>query len=133
MKLYIVSKTTIFIRQDLAIRKNDNDIIDDYDIDGNDSNKFFMTKEKAMNYYNYLVKNSFVELKKLRSGFFYKLSRLTLDELDFDELQIKKDTINEENINYYSNYIFCNTTVYKNLAENRHNKKDLEKYIKEEK
>lgn len=131
MKVYNISKTTIFIRKDLAVRKNDNDIIDDFDFDGNDSNKMFISKEKAIAYYNDLKKNLAIETKKLRSGFFYyKLSRITLDELEFEETEINESNINESNINDYSRFIFENMTDIICIDEFRHTRKDLENYRK---
>lgn len=131
MKAYNISKTTIFIRKDLATRKNDNDIIDDFDFDGNDSNKMFISKEKAILYYNELMKDSAIETRRLRSGFlYYKLSRITLDELDFEETEINESNINDSNINDYSRFIFENMTDINCVEEFRHTKEDLENYRK---
>lgn len=130
MKSYNISRTTIFIRKDLAKRIDDNSIIDTFDFEGNDKNIIFLSKEKAILYYNELMKDLAIETRRLRSGFlYYKLSRLTLDELDFDENDIDKE-ITEESINDISNYIFQNTTDINCIDEFRHTRVDLENYRK---
>lgn len=130
MKVYNISKTTIFIRKDLAKRIDDNSIIDTFDFEGNDKNIMFLSKEKAILYYNELMKDLSIETSRLRSEFlYYKLSRITLDELDFDEIDIDKE-INEESINDISNYIFQNTTDINCIDEFHHTRIDLENYRK---
>lgn len=130
MKVYNISRTTIFIRKDLAKRIDDNSIIDTFDFEGNDKNIMFLSKEKAILYYNELMKELSIETRRLRSGFlYYKLTRVTIDELDFDESDIDKE-INEESINDISNYIFQNTTDINCIDEFRHTRKDLENYRK---
>lgn len=130
MKVYNISKTTIFIRKDLAKRIDDNSIIDTFDFEGNDKNIMFLSKEKAILYYNELMKDLTIETRRSSSGFaYYKLSRINLDELDFDESDIDKE-INEESINDISNYIFQNTTDVNCIEEFRHTKEDLENYRK---
>ena len=130
MKAYNISRTTIFIRKDLAKRIDDNSIIDTFDFEGNDKNIMFLSKEKAILYYNELMKDLSIETRRLSSGLlYYKLTRVTIDELDFDESDIDKE-INEESINDISNYIFQNTTDINCIEEFRHTKEDLENYRK---
>lgn len=130
MKAYNISRTTIFIRKDLAKRIDDNSIIDTFDFEGNDKNIMFLSKEKAILYYNELMKDLSIETRRLSSGFlYYKLTRVTIDELDFDESDIDKE-INEESINDISNYIFQNTTDINCIDEFRHTRVDLENYRK---
>ena len=130
MKAYNISRTTIFIRKDLAKRIDDNSIIDTFDFEGNDKNIMFLSKEKAILYYNELMKDVSIETRRLRSEFlYYKLTRITLDELDFVESDIDKE-INEYSINDISNYIFQNTTDINCINEFRHTRVDLENYRK---
>lgn len=69
--------------------------------------KCLSQKKKAILYYNELMKDLSIETRRLRSGFlYYKLSRITLDELDFEETEINESNINDSNINDYSRFIF---------------------------
>lgn len=127
MKVYNISKTTIFIRKDLAYRYDDLDIIDDFDYEGDYSNKMFISKDKAILYYNELMKDLTIETRRSCSGFlYYKLSRIILDELDLKETKINESNINDSNINDYSSFIFENATDLNCIEEFRHTKEDLE-------
>ena len=135
MKSYNVSKTTIYIRKDLVYRYSDINIIDSFDFEGNESNKMFLSKEKAEAYYNDLINYSDIVTRRLKTGFlYYKLTRITIDEIVFDENEVNEEInekINEENIDDYKSCIFEYSTNIENISEYRHNKKDLEKYRKE--
>ena len=134
MESYNISKTTIFIRKDLANRYNDLNIIDNFDYEGDDSNKMFLSKEKAKSYYNELINNCSIVTTRLKCGFlYYKLTRITLDKIEFNEKEVNEeinDNIIEENIDNYKSYIFENSINIQNIDEYRHNKEDLEKYRK---
>ncbi len=134
MKSYNISKSTIFIRKDLAYRYNDLNIIDDFDYEGDDSNKMFLSKEKAESYFNELINNCCIATTRLRCGFlYYKLTRITLDEIEFDEKEVNEeinDNINEENIDEFKSYIFENSINVQYINEYRHSIEDLENYRK---
>ncbi len=78
-----------------------------------------------------IMKDLTIETRRLRSGFlYYKLTRITLDELDFEETEINESNINDSNINDYSRFIFENMTDINCIEEFRHTKEDLENYRK---